>query len=91
MLPLSTTLIGTDVPRANCTPKKIPKTTPTIRRITSADLKYSFRRILVKTLNLLPSTINLRQKENTPNKPDSFDEDSKQKIGLNHAFILTVA
>jgi hypothetical protein len=58
MLPLSTTLIGTAVPRANCTLKKIPKTTATIRRITIADLKYSFRRILVKTLKILPSTIN---------------------------------
>jgi flagellar hook assembly protein FlgD len=58
MLPLSTTLTGTAVPSTNCKPKKNPKTTPTINIITTADLKYSFLRILVKTLKVLPSTVN---------------------------------
>jgi hypothetical protein len=58
MLPLSTTLTGTAVPRTSCKPKKKPKTTATINTITIADLKYSFRRIFVRIFNVLPSAVN---------------------------------
>ena len=54
MLPLSTTLIGTDVPRANCKPKKNPKTTPTITAITIIDLKYSFFLSFAANSKVLP-------------------------------------
>jgi hypothetical protein len=65
MLPLSTNRTGTDVPSASCKPKKNDKTTAMIIPIKSTDLTYSFRRILAKTLTILPSQLTL-MKMKTP-------------------------
>ncbi len=62
MLPLSTTLIGTEVPRTSCKPKKSPKITAIIIPITIAELKYLFRRILLTMLNIVPSTVGSERK-----------------------------
>jgi len=62
MLPLSTTLTGTDVPRTNWRPKKNPKTVAMITAITIADLMFSLRRILVIILKVLPALLVLIEK-----------------------------
>ncbi len=79
MLPLSTTRTGTSVFNAKRSPKKNPKTTPTIIAMAIADFKYSLREVL-GLLKVLPSMVNLYRKEVSVNKQHSLEYTENYKI-----------